>query len=135
MRTYIVIPRWLTFPVTVVSGAESTLKVGGVFQNFSYFFANFRTWGVTKSRPIDPFLCDICIFECKVWTKKCSNLPFLGAIIYVLHVSFDTFCRRLEFFYSISPKFFDDLFFCSTPHFSFIYSLKIFCRPKNFFTP
>ena len=28
------------------SGAESTLKVGGVFQHFSYFFANFRKWGV-----------------------------------------------------------------------------------------
>ena len=30
----------------VVSGAKSTLKLGGVFQHFSYFFANFKKWGV-----------------------------------------------------------------------------------------
>ena len=32
--------------IRIYSGAESTLKVGGVFQYFSYFFANFRKWGV-----------------------------------------------------------------------------------------
>ena len=39
---------------TKPSGAESTLKVGVYFDIFPIFFANFS--GVTKSRPIDPFL-------------------------------------------------------------------------------
>ena len=45
----------------------------GVFQHFSYFLPIPESGGVTKSRPNDPFLCDIFIFEYKVWTKKCSN--------------------------------------------------------------
>ena len=57
-------------------------------------------------------------------------------MIYVLDVSFGTFSRRLKSFYSVSLNLFDDLFFCTTVHFSFIYSPKNFLAPpKNFYTP
>ena len=38
------------YHMLVVSGAESTLNVGGVFQHFSQFFGNFRMrkWGCNK---------------------------------------------------------------------------------------
>ena len=98
-----------------VSGAESTLKVGMYFNIFPIFLPISESGGVTKSRPIDPFLCDISIFKCKVWTKKCSNLPFLGAITYVLHVSFHIFELTAKKYAVNSSFFYSTSFFLHLP--------------------
>ena len=47
---------------TCNSGAESTLKVGVYFNIFPNFLATSESGGVTKSRPIDPFLDVIYLF-------------------------------------------------------------------------
>ena len=54
-------------------------------------------------------------------------------MIYVLHVSFGTFCLQLKFFYSIPLNFLMTFFFAQPPIFSFIFPLKIFLPPKIFY--
>ena len=55
---------------SIVSGAESTLKVGVYFNIFPNFLPISESGGVTKSRPIDP------IFEGNIWTKSVQIYRF-----------------------------------------------------------
>ena len=104
----------LKFHLLAHSGAESTLKVG-VYFNISYFFANFRKWGVTKSRPIDPFFYVIYLF---------LNIRFGQKSVQISYFLPST----LLFFPLFHLNFFDDffIFFAQPP---------IFSAPKNFFPP
>ena len=92
--------------------------------------------GVTKSRPIDPFIDVIYLFLNIRFGQKvfkfsvfgCHDLRF-GCITWY-------FSPQLKFFYSIS-RIFLITFFCRTPIFpSFTPSpLKFFCPLKKFLTP
>ena len=92
------------------------IELGGIFQHFFLFFCQFQiVVGVTKADQLIHFLCDISIFEYKVWTKKCSN--------------FILFAVTSAFFTLFYLNFFDDVFLLNPP---FFLPLKIFRRPKNF---
>ena len=99
---------------TLYSGAENTLKVGVYFDIFPIFCQFQKVGGVTKSRPIDLFFDVVYLFLNVRFGQKVFKFTVFGCI---MHVSFDTFCRRLNFFYSIAVNFFDDLFFAHPPFF------------------
>ena len=107
---------------------------GGCVSTFFLIFCQFqKVGGVTKSRPIDPFFDVIYLFLNVRFGQKVFKFTVFGPMIYVLHVPFNTFCRQLKLFHSISLNFFDHLCFCTTPHFPFNYILKIFTHPLKIF--
>ena len=76
-------------------------KWGVYFNIFPNFLAISESGGVTKSRPIDPFFDVIYLFLNVRFGQKVQVFKFtvfLDAMIYVLDVSFGTFCRELNFF-------------------------------------
>ena len=103
---------WMSCIHCMSSAVPKALWKWGYISTFFLFFLPISESGGVTKKPTNwsIFLCDISIFEYKVWTKKVFK--------------FHTFCRQLYFFYSISPKFFWWRFFLL--NLPFFLLLKIF---------
>ena len=96
---------------------------GGCISTFFLIFWQFqKVGGVTKSRPIDPFLDVIYLFlnvrfeTIFVFNSLVTNFSLFGCHhLYVLNVLFGAFCCQLKF-----------LFFFTPPN-------NLFTTPINFF--